>query len=129
MAARIAEHRRTRPAEWVTVEAPIDLADAVRSVPPEAMVPVDCLTLWISNLIGNDHRDDAIAVEATAVADLLARRAGPGVVVTNEVGGGIVPVNDLARRFRDLQGRINIVFADRADRVLLVVAGRTLELP
>jgi adenosyl cobinamide kinase/adenosyl cobinamide phosphate guanylyltransferase len=120
MAERIDAHRAERPASWQTVEAPIDLAGALRDAPPDACVIVDCLTLWVANTM-----DEERAREAAALA---ASRPGRTIVVTNEVGLGIVPANDLARAYRDLLGRVNAIWAEAADRVLLVVAGRTLEL-
>jgi adenosylcobinamide kinase / adenosylcobinamide-phosphate guanylyltransferase len=120
MAERIDAHRAERPPSWQTVEAPIDLAAALRDAPPDACVIVDCLTLWVANTM-----DEQPAREAAALA---AGRPGRTIVVTNEVGLGIVPDNELARTYRDLLGRVNAIWADAADRVLLVVAGRTLEL-
>ena len=120
MAARIDAHRAERPESWTTVEAPRDLAGALRAAPAEACVVVDSLTLWVANTL-----DEDAAREAAAVA---ASRRGDTIVVTNEVGMGIVPANELAREYRDLLGRVNASWADAADRVLLVVAGRTLEV-
>jgi adenosyl cobinamide kinase/adenosyl cobinamide phosphate guanylyltransferase len=120
MAERIDAHRAERPSSWQTVEAPIDLAGALRDAPPDACVIVDCLTLWVANTM-----DEESAREAAALAAL---RPGRTIAVTNEVGLGIVPANDLARAYRDLLGRVNAIWAEAADRVLLVVAGRTLEL-
>ena len=120
MAARIDAHRAERPESWATVEAPRDLAGALRAAPADACVVVDCLTLWVANTM-----DEDAAREAASVA---ASRRGDTIVVTNEVGMGIVPANELAREYRDLLGRVNALWADAADRVLLVVAGRTLEV-
>ena len=117
MAERIRWHRQQRPDEWTTVEAPTGIADAIRAAPSDAFVVLDCLTLWVSNTI-----------EARRAAAALAERAAPAVVVSNEVGMGIVPVNELARRYRDTLGRVNAVFAEAAERALLVVAGRVLPL-
>jgi adenosylcobinamide kinase / adenosylcobinamide-phosphate guanylyltransferase len=120
MAERIDAHRAERPPSWRTVEAPIDLTGALRDAPPDACVIVDCLTLWVANTM-----DEARAREAAALA---VARPGQTIAVTNEVGLGIVPANELARSYRDLLGRVNTIWAEAADRVLLVVAGRTLEL-
>ncbi len=129
MAERIRHHRANRPAGWTTVEAPLALAEAVSQQDPEAFLVVDCLTLWVSNLLGAGHADDDVLAAASGLANRLATRPGGAVVVTNEVGTGIVPVNPLARRYRDLLGRVNIATADLAATVRLVVAGRTLDLP
>ncbi len=128
MAERIALHRRGRPASWATVEEPSDLAAALGRVDADAFVVLDCLTLWVSNLCAEGLDDDTVLRRGDELARLLARRPGSGVVVSNEVGSGIVPVDDLARRYRDLLGRVNIGFATHAERTLLVVAGKTLEL-
>ena len=128
MAARIDEHRRERPADWVTVEEPLELAGAVRALAPDAFAIVDCLTLWVSNALERGDGEEAIVAEATTVAETLAARDAPAVVISNEVGLGIVPANELARRFRDVLGRVNATAAGCADRALLVVAGRTLAL-
>ncbi|HEX4261292.1 MAG TPA: bifunctional adenosylcobinamide kinase/adenosylcobinamide-phosphate guanylyltransferase, partial [Acetobacteraceae bacterium] len=117
-------HRDRRGAGWRTVEAPLALPAALTGT-PEAPALVDCLTLWLSNLMlaGVDHDAAADALEAA-----LRRRATPTVLVANEVGSGIVPDNALARRFRDAAGLLNQRIAALADRVVLVVAGLPLVL-
>lgn len=124
MTARIAEHRARRPDGWVTVDAPRDLPEAIMAA-PDAPLLVDCLTLWLSNLMLAEAGLDA-ASEAL-IAALLAR-AAPTVLVSNEVGSGIVPATPLGRRFRDAQGRLNQQVAAVAGRVELVVAGIPLRL-
>jgi adenosylcobinamide kinase/adenosylcobinamide-phosphate guanylyltransferase len=123
MAERIAAHRAGRRAGWQTVEAPHDLAGALDAAPAEARLLVDCVTLWLSNRMLADADLDR---EIEYLEDAVARRVGTTVLVSNEVGYGIVPDNALARRFRDLQGRLNQRLAARADRVVLVVAGLPL---
>ncbi len=123
MAARIAAHRARRGPGWRTVEAPRDLADALAAVPVGNAVLVDCLTLWLTNLMLNDAD---VAAEALRLDGVLARARMPIVLVSNEVGAGIVPDNALARTFRDAQGRLNQQIAARADRVVLMVAGLPL---
>jgi adenosyl cobinamide kinase/adenosyl cobinamide phosphate guanylyltransferase len=126
MAERIRLHREARPAAWRTIEAPIDLLGAVRSASPGDFLIVDCLTLWVANLL--EQGAGAAEVELAAdqvMAELAARR---GVVVTNEVGLGIVPANELARHFRDVLGAVNARFAAGVERALLLVAGRAVEL-
>ena len=124
MAARIAAHRARRDG-WTTVEAPHDLAGALAGAAAGEAVLVDCATLWLTNrmLAGADP-----AAEAAALAAALAACAAPVVVVTNEVGQGIVPDNALARAFRDAQGRLNQRLAAAAGRVVLVTAGLPLAL-
>lgn len=124
MRVRIAEHRARRARNWETIEAPLDLAGALarcRTLP----VLVDCLTLWLSNLMLEEG--DVPESVARLEAALDAREAAT-VLVANEVGLGIVPENALARRFRDEAGRLNQRMAARADRVLFMVAGIVLGL-
>jgi adenosylcobinamide kinase / adenosylcobinamide-phosphate guanylyltransferase len=122
MTERIAVHRARRGGDWRTIEAPHDLVGAL-AAPAGAPVLVDCLTLWLSNRMLAQADVDA---ETARLEDALERRASPLVLVSNEVGSGIVPDNALARRFRDLQGRLNQRMAARADRVVLMVAGLPL---
>ena len=123
MAVRIARHRAERPPAWHTVEEPLDLLDAVRSAPAGDLLVVDCLTLWVSNLLLS-----GAGAPAAEVAAALAGRGAPAVVVSNEVGMGIVPDHPLGRAFRDALGAVNTTFAARADRAALLVAGRLLDL-
>jgi adenosyl cobinamide kinase/adenosyl cobinamide phosphate guanylyltransferase len=126
MARRIERHRASRPAEWTTIEAPIDPRAAVRCAAIDDFVIVDCLTLWVSNLLGAGKTPAEITTLAIELASALALR--DGVVVTNEVGLGVVPANELARAFRDVLGAVNVIFAGSSERSLLMVAGRALEL-
>lgn len=121
MRARIAEHRGRRAAEWRTVEAPLALAAALLDA-GNAPVLVDCLTLWLTNLM----LADADLPAAEAALDAALNRAAPTVLVSNEVGLGIVPNNALARRFRDQAGQLHQRLAARAGRVTLMVAGLPL---
>jgi adenosyl cobinamide kinase/adenosyl cobinamide phosphate guanylyltransferase len=119
MRARIAEHRRRRGDGWRTVEAPTDLAGALDGAAGSPVL-IDCLTLWLTNLMLGEH-DIAAAVSAFEAA--LARRSAPTLLVSNEVGLGIVPETPLGRAFRDEAGRVNQRIAARAGRVLFMVAG------
>ncbi|HML08637.1 MAG TPA: bifunctional adenosylcobinamide kinase/adenosylcobinamide-phosphate guanylyltransferase [Xanthobacteraceae bacterium] len=122
MAARIKAHRARRGGSWRTIEAPRELAAALAAC---ANMPalVDCLTLWLSNLLLAEADIDA---EVERLEKALAAAAAPVVLVANEVGSGIVPEQPLGRRFRDLQGLLNQRLAARADRVVLMVAGHPL---
>jgi adenosylcobinamide kinase / adenosylcobinamide-phosphate guanylyltransferase len=126
MADRIRVHREERPTGWTTIDAPIDLLGAVSGTALEEFLVVDCLTLWVSNLLGEGVGADEVKLAAGRLANEMARRRG--VVVSNEVGLGIVPANDLARAFRDVLGSVNALFAERAERALFLVAGRAIEL-
>jgi adenosylcobinamide kinase/adenosylcobinamide-phosphate guanylyltransferase len=120
MRARIEQHRRERGAAWRTVEAPLDLPQALGRLHEDDVVVVDCLTLWLSNLMLGDR---AIEPETVALCATLTRMKNPIWLVSNEVGLGIVPENALARRFRDAAGRLHQQLAAQADRVVLMVAG------
>jgi adenosyl cobinamide kinase/adenosyl cobinamide phosphate guanylyltransferase len=126
MADRIRRHRDSRPPVWKTIEEPIDLLGAIRAAAPGDFLVVDCLTLWVTNLLGSGHDVSDFGVLLDPIVRELGRR--PCVVVSNEVGMGIVPLNELARRFRDVLGLVNTRFAEGAERALLMVAGRAVEL-
>ena len=125
MRARIAQHRLDRGADWITVEAPHDLAAALRDCQRDEVVLLDCATLWLTNrmLAGAN-----LATEGAALVTALTDCAAPVVVVSNEVGWSIVPENALARAFRDEQGRLNQRLAAQADLVVAVMAGLPLVL-
>ncbi len=124
MAARIAAHKRQRPATWRTVEEPLELIGALkRESRPDTIIVVDCLTLWLSNLFLSDK--DAGA-EMVALLSDIGTLPGPVVMVSNEVGLGVVPENALVRSFRDLQGTLNQKLARKADLVVFMAAGLPL---
>jgi adenosyl cobinamide kinase/adenosyl cobinamide phosphate guanylyltransferase len=125
MASRIARHRDERPG-WQTIEEPLDLLGAVGAVPPGAFTIVDCLTLWVSNLMLRGDTDEQIESLATSTAAAAAPL--DTVVVSNEVGLGVHPGNELGRRYRDLLGRVNRTWADASSRSVLLVAGRAVPL-
>lgn len=126
MTARIATHRERRGGAWRTVEEPLDLPAALlRESGPGFHVLADCLTVWLSNLMGEGRDIDA---EGDALVAALARVTGPVVLVSNEVGLGIVPDNALARRYADALGILNQKAAAAADRVVLMAAGLPLVL-
>ena len=125
MAERIARHRAERGAGWRTVEAPLDLAAALAALGPADAVVVDCLTLWLSNLM-LAGRDPEGAAEGLVAA--LGVLRVPAILVSNEVGLGLVPETPLGRRFRDAQGRLNQRLAAAVARVDFVAAGIALAL-
>ena len=128
MDERIERHRSERPATWTTREVPVELVAALDDVAPEATVVVDCLTLWVSNLMLDGRDDAAIEKDAAALAALAGARPGSTIVVTNDVGSGVHPPTALGIRFQDLLGRVNTITGARADRALLCLAGRVLPL-
>jgi adenosyl cobinamide kinase/adenosyl cobinamide phosphate guanylyltransferase len=128
MGERIDRHRHERPAGWRTIEEPLHLARALDSADPGDCVIVDCLTLWVSNLLERGTAADDLIATASSCAGAAAARTSPTIVVSNEVGLGIVPANELARAYRDVLGSVNAAFAAAAHRAALVVAGRAVEL-
>ncbi|MEZ0348135.1 MAG: bifunctional adenosylcobinamide kinase/adenosylcobinamide-phosphate guanylyltransferase, partial [Thermus sp.] len=124
MQARIRRHQEERPPTWETLEEPLDLVGALQKACHPTVV-VDCLTLWVSNLLerGLDPLEEA--KHFLGAVEESGKRV---IAVSNEVGMGIVPENSLARRYRELLGRVNTLFAERAQEVYLLVAGRALAL-
>ncbi|PIB92105.1 bifunctional adenosylcobinamide kinase/adenosylcobinamide-phosphate guanylyltransferase [Caulobacter sp. FWC2] len=125
MAERIARHQADRGESWRTVEAPLALAEAIAALPADAVAVVDCLTLWLSNLM-LDERD--IAAAATALVEAVAACPARLWLVSNEVGLGLVPETPLGRRFRDEAGRLHQRLAQAVDEVYFVAAGLPLKL-
>ncbi|WP_174275373.1 bifunctional adenosylcobinamide kinase/adenosylcobinamide-phosphate guanylyltransferase [Sphingomonas bacterium] len=126
MTERIARHRADRDQSWRTIEAPLDLAEAIATASrAEAVILVDCLTLWMSNVLLADRDTEA---ESLRLAAAVAASPAMLILVSNEVGFGIVPDNALARRFRDAAGTLNQSIARIADEVILVAAGLPLKL-
>ncbi|NOY56023.1 MAG: bifunctional adenosylcobinamide kinase/adenosylcobinamide-phosphate guanylyltransferase [Actinobacteria bacterium] len=128
MAARIERHRRERPTDWVVIEEPVDLSGTLERIDGEDTVIIDCVTLWLSNVLGIGWSEPTILAGAAETAQRAGTRPGETIVVSNEVGMGVVPVTPLGRSFRDLAGRVNRTWVDAADRAGLVVAGRVLPL-
>jgi adenosylcobinamide kinase / adenosylcobinamide-phosphate guanylyltransferase len=129
MAARIARHKAERPADFATVEEPVKLASALPSLRGRAeVVVIDSLTLWVSNLLPIYPAEEAFRQEYVALAQVLAEAPFDSIVVTDEVGSGIVPENALARRFRDRLGLTNQRIARAASEVLLLVSGYPLKV-
>ncbi len=124
MVARVARHRAERDDTWQTLEEPLDLSGVVsRQDAMDRVILVDCLTLWTSNLMAADLEDAEIEARAEDLARLLAAAKGRVILVSNEVGGGIVPENKVARRFRDLAGLVNQRIATACQKVVWMVAG------
>lgn len=124
---RIERHRADRPG-WPTVEEQHDLDDALATIGPDSLVIVDCLSLWVSNLMFRGDDADAIVQAARSFARNAAQRAAPTVVVSNETGMGVHPETIEGREYRDILGMANQAVASEASRALLMVAGRAIEL-
>jgi adenosyl cobinamide kinase/adenosyl cobinamide phosphate guanylyltransferase len=127
MALRIERHREDRPASWETVETPVELEVAIESAPPSHCLIIDDLTLWAANMLGA-HSEEEIETLGGQAAWAAAARAGLTIAISNEVGLGIVPENALARRYRDLLGRVNSSWAEAADESYFMVGGRLIPL-
>ena len=133
MSGRIERHRADRPTSWITIEEPESVPRVVRTAaPPDAPVLVECVTLWLSNLLEREARtparkqQDILLAAVRELAD--ASRSREVIIVSNEVGGGVVPSTRAGRRFRDLQGWANQILAAEAESVVLVIAGLPLSL-
>ncbi len=125
MAERITAHRARRGSFWRTVETPLELGPAIAAATPGCPVLVDCLTLWLSNLLMAGRQPDT---EIGVLSRALREAVGPVLLVSNEVGMGLVPATPLGRTFRDAAGRLNQDLAALADRVVFVVAGLPIVL-
>ena len=125
MEKRVAEHQARRGSEWQTLHAPLKLAEALSETDGKGPCLVDCLTIWLNNLIF--HNENTI-VATKELIKVLEQRSDPVVLVTNEVGSGIVPENALARQFRDEAGRMNQIIAQVADEVFVSIAGIPLQI-
>ena len=128
MAERIRLHQQERPADWHTVEEPIDLESALAGVPHASAVVLDCLSLWVANVLEQGLSDAEVEARSRTAAALAQARLSATIVVSNEVGLGVVPPSELGRRYRDLLGRVNAQWAAAADEAAFVVAGRMLRL-
>ena len=127
MRDRIEHHRRDRPSRWLTVEEPCELVPRVREACAASdAVLVDCLGVWVANLMSRGDADDQILKHADELAALLRLRLADVTLVSNEVGLGVHPVSEAGRHFRDLLGRVNQHIAAAVDRVVLLVAGQPL---
>ena len=128
MSERIAHHRARRPAEWISIEEPLALGATLREhARDHRLLLVDCLTLWLSNLLGTGDTQRFVT-ERDALLDALVAVPGDVVFVSNEVGLGITPLGELTRRFVDEAGRLHQALAQRCDRVVFVAAGLPLTL-
>lgn len=128
MEGRIEAHRASRPKDWATVEEERDVLGVMEALKGPHTVLLDCVTLWISNLMGDGLSDEEILARVKSLADFFPGCPHRVILVSNEVGWGVVPPYPLGRRFRDLQGAVNQVLASAADEVYLLVAGIPLRI-
>ncbi len=129
MAARIERHRKKRGSSWDTFEEPLAIAELTQKLNGRyQLVLIDCLTLWLSNVIARTGEDEVVMQRSEELTGALRDFAGVRIIVSNEVGLGIVPDNPMARRFRDLAGIINQRMAQAADEAFFVAAGMPLKI-
>lgn len=138
MAQRVKEHRLRRPEAWRTVEETHNLTGVLSTLPPGTVVLIDCITLWMSNLLldenmprpgaGGLEKENHITTEAREIVHVARGKNLYLIMVSNEVGCGLVPEYELGRSYRDIAGRVNQLLAELADRVFYIVAGLPLEL-
>lgn len=128
MAERIERHRDDRPSTWTTVEEPTELASAIDTAPEADTIIIECLTTWLGNLMYRGDQSGDIEFANASAIEASTRRSSHIIVVTNEVGLGIVPNTELGRSYRDQLGRINQQWVAAADEAYLIIAGRALKL-
>lgn len=124
MANRIALHQASRPNNWSTLENPLHPAEAVKSAPKNHFVIIDCLTVWVGNMMHWGTTEAQILVNVQELVEVLVKHGSPSVVVSNEVGLGVHPETSLGREYRDTLGRVNSLVADRAHRTLFMSSGK-----
>jgi adenosyl cobinamide kinase/adenosyl cobinamide phosphate guanylyltransferase len=125
---RIARHRAERPGDWTTVEEPVFLDRALSDAPDDACVVIECLSLWVANVLGDVLGPDQVQDAARAHAQRAATRSAATIAVSNEVGMGVHPMTAAGRQYRDVLGRVNAIWSLAADHAWLVSAGRVLAL-
>lgn len=128
MAERIAAHRAERPDGWATIEEPYALEDVLLGIDPARAVVVDCLSLWVANVLGRGDEPESVLDASSRSAAAAANRAAFTVAVSNEVGLGVVPATPMGRAYRDLLGSVNRIWVEESADAALVVAGRALPL-
>jgi adenosylcobinamide kinase/adenosylcobinamide-phosphate guanylyltransferase len=130
MAERIARHKAGRGDGWLTVEEPVNLTEAVSGIEPGAALVLDCVTLWLTNLLMTceDGFEECACARGRELVAALKDISGTAVVVSNEIGLGVVPDNALGRKFRDAAGRVNRIIAEAADEAYLVVSGMPVKI-
>jgi len=127
MKKRIEKHKKERPSHWKTIEVPEDIIQAIKEVKDEDCIIIDCLTLWISDLI-EKYSDEYIFKRAEEIAYYARSIDKEVIVISNEVGLGIVPEYPLARRYRDILGRVNQIFTNLAQKVYFMISGIPMEV-
>jgi len=129
MEERIKNHRMSRPKNWKVVEGPIDLMLAIKkNVENYKVILIDCITLWVSNLIFKRKTAEEISIETQKLVDTIKKTNSRFIIVSNEVGLGVVPDTKLGRKFRDVAGRVNQIIAQNSNEVYFMVAGIPMKI-
>ncbi|OEH84763.1 bifunctional adenosylcobinamide kinase/adenosylcobinamide-phosphate guanylyltransferase [Desulfuribacillus stibiiarsenatis] len=128
MADRVKRHVEQRPSDWKTIEEPIKLENMIASFKSENIILIDCLTLWISNLLVRNHTEEEIIERLHALCQYMKTTSHQCIFVTNEVGLGIIPSNELSRKFRDIAGLSNQILNYYADEKIFVLSGIPIDL-
>lgn len=130
MKRRITLHKKSRPQEWTTVEEPLNLSKAIESVYDHDVIIIDCITLYLNNLISNDGTidDEFMLLKIKKMIESAKRFHGTIIIISNELGMGIVPENRLAREFRDVAGKANQMIAESADKVYVCFSGIPVQI-
>jgi len=127
MRLRIENHKKERPSHWKTIEEPIDLLSVIKRFTDTGVIILDCLTIWVSNLLER-YKDEEILEMAEDIASYSRSIRSEVIAISNEVGLGIVPEYPLGRRYRDLLGRVNQIFAKHSNKTFFMIAGIPLEV-
>lgn len=128
MKERVKRHRNSRPKEWKTIEEPIEVTSALKNLIQFDAVIIDCITLFLTNLMMEEMSDEEILSKVTNLVQVAKESDFSTVIVSNEVGSGVVPPSEMGRRFRDLAGLANQMIAQDADEVYLMVSGIPVEI-
>ena len=128
MKERVRLHQASRPKDWLVIEEPLDLTNTLKKLPQARLIIIDCLTLWISNLLALGLKEENILKRAEDLIKATKDIKSPIIFVSNEVGWGVVPTNKIARRFRDIVGKIHQEIAENSDEVYLMVSGIPIKI-
>ena len=128
MKERIKKHKQQRPKEWITIEEEIDLGSVLRNISKDKLIIIDCITLWVSNLFFHNFNEKEILKIVNDLISIIKRKGLSVIIVSNEVGWGIVPNNKIARNFRDIMGIIHQKISESSNEIYLLVSGIPIKL-
>jgi len=128
MKERIKKHQQQRPKEWITIEEEIDLGSVLRKISKDKLIIIDCITLWVSNLFFHNFNEKEILKIVNDLISIIKRKGLSVIIVSNEVGWGIIPNNKIARNFRDIMGIIHQKISESSNEIYLLVSGIPIKL-